>query len=90
MGATHQVKKFSVEDVTIGKDTIYGKLPVIGGVVGIAGIGGAYALGQENSQFYFSYLTAFMYFLSIALGGLFFVLIQFAQRAGWSGRSATC
>ena len=84
MGATHEIKKFSIEDVTIGKDTIFGKLPVIGGVLGVVGIGGAYALGQENSQFYFSYLTAFMYFLSIALGALFFVLIQFATRAGWS------
>ena len=30
MGATHQVKKFSVEDVTIGKDTIYGSFPSSG------------------------------------------------------------
>jgi len=33
---------------------------------------------------YFSYLTSYMFWLSIALGGLFFVIIQHATRAGWS------
>lgn len=84
MSGSHHVKTIDVADVTLSKDSFIGKLPLLGGIVGIAGIGGAYALGQENSQFYFSYLTAFSYFLSIALGGLFFVLIQFATRAGWS------
>ena len=84
MGAAHHTKSINVDDVKFSKDSLIAKLPVIGGVLGLAGIGGAYALGQENSQFYFSYLTAFAYFLSIALGGLFFVLIQFATRAGWS------
>ncbi|MEM6369679.1 MAG: quinol:cytochrome C oxidoreductase [Myxococcota bacterium] len=38
----------------------------------------------ELTRFSFSYLTAFMYGLSLALGGLFFVLVQFLARAGWS------
>jgi hypothetical protein len=84
VGAAHHTKSINVDDVKFTKDSVIAKLPVIGGIVGLAGIGGAYALGQENHQFYFSYLTAFAYFLSIALGGLFFVLIQFATRAGWS------
>jgi hypothetical protein len=41
-------------------------------------------MGDEPRQFYFSWLTAFAFFLSIALGGLFFVLLQHAVRAGWS------
>ena len=45
------------------------------------GHGGHHA---ELTRFSFSYLTAFMYGLSLALGGLFFVLIQFLARAGWS------
>lgn len=35
-------------------------------------------------HFFFAYLTNFAFFLSIALGGLFFVLIQHVTRAGWS------
>ncbi len=40
--------------------------------------------GDHFRRFYFSYLTSFMYFLSLGLGALFFVLIQFLARVGWS------
>jgi hypothetical protein len=40
--------------------------------------------GIFSAQFSFSYLVAYVFWLSIALGGLFFVLVQFAARAGWS------
>lgn len=36
------------------------------------------------ARFHFSFLTAFMWGLSIALGGLFFVIVQFLAKAGWS------
>lgn len=36
------------------------------------------------TQFLKSYLVSFAYFLSLALGALFFVLIQHVTRAGWS------
>ena len=84
MSATHHRTTLDAAEVTIGKDSILHKLPVIGVVAGIAGIGGAYALGQENHQFFFSYLTAFAFVLSIALGALFFVMVQFAARGAWS------
>ena len=45
--------------------------------------GEAHGHGPKN-RFYYSYLTAYMYGLSLALGGLFFVLIQFLVKAGWS------
>ena len=52
-------------------------------VVGIAvSIGGIFM--GEKAQGLHSYLTAYMYFLSIALGGLFFVMLQHLTRAGWS------
>jgi hypothetical protein len=35
-------------------------------------------------QFFFSYLVAYLFFISVGLGGLIFVLIQFVTRAGWS------
>ncbi len=35
-------------------------------------------------HFYFAYLTSYCFFLSLSLGGLFFVLLQHVTRAGWS------
>jgi hypothetical protein len=35
-------------------------------------------------HFFFSYLVAFCFFLSISLGALFFVAVQHLSRAGWS------
>ena len=35
-------------------------------------------------QFWFSYLVGYMFTLSLALGGLLFVMIQHITRAGWS------
>ena len=54
------------------------------------GIGGLGVLGciasylRNPHQFFFSYLSVFMMFLTLTLGALFFVLIQFLVRAGWS------
>ena len=43
------------------------------------------ALGGHGSHdFFSSYLVSFSYFLSISLGAMFFVLIQFLTKAGWS------
>ena len=38
----------------------------------------------DGTQFYFSYLVAYMFTLSLALGALFFVMVQHVTRAGWS------
>lgn len=38
----------------------------------------------DAEQFLFSYLASYMFVLSLALGALFFVLIQHLTRAGWS------
>jgi len=52
-------------------------------VVGIAVMAGGYFMGGKDHSNH-SYLTSFMFYLSIALGGLFFVLLQHLTRAGWS------
>ena len=55
---------------------------------GIAGLGLAVALAAATDggwdRFYPSYLAAFVFYLSLCLGALFFVLIQHVTRAGWS------
>ena len=35
-------------------------------------------------RFFLSYLVAFVFVLTLALGGMFFVLLQHVTRAGWS------
>ena len=71
--------------LTLPAGHIWGKLPVVCGVLGVAFVAATFALGQSDTrQLAFSWLVAFMYFLSLALGGLFFVIVQFAARAGWS------
>ena len=40
--------------------------------------------GDKLAYFFHAYLVAFCFYLSISLGGLFFVALQHASRAGWS------
>ena len=57
-------------------------------VVGGVGLAAALGLGLLAEagirRFLFSYLIGFAFFLSIALGGLLFVMVQHLTRAGWS------
>lgn len=55
------------------------------------GTGGILALAvsawiglHDPKQFAYSYLVSWLFYVSLALGALFFVLVQFAVRAGWS------
>ncbi len=64
------------------------RLPRIGLAMAVVGLGGALALGLASPaarpQLWHSWLVASLFALSIALGGLFFVLVQHATQAGWS------
>ncbi len=61
-------------------------LPMIAGAVGLIALGASFAIGGglHGKQVAFSYLTGFVYWLTIALGGLFFVLLHYLARSGWS------
>ena len=55
------------------------------GVLGLAASGLLFVVSDDGGvRFYTSYLTSYVYFLTLGIGALFFVLIQFATRAGWS------
>ncbi|MCA8943808.1 MAG: quinol:cytochrome C oxidoreductase [Planctomycetes bacterium] len=54
----------------------------VGAIATIVGI--ALAMFDGTGGGYFAYLVAYMFTLSIALGALFFVLVQHITRAGWS------
>ena len=74
------------EQVNIADDSPWKKLPMIFGVIGVLGLVAGFMLGvggKDPAKFWSSYLTAVMWGMSIALGGLFFVLVQHAARAGW-------
>jgi hypothetical protein len=63
----------------------WNRLPLLGLVLGGIGLLASLALGaRDPEQFYFSWLVAFTFFLSIALGGLFFVLLHYVTGARWS------
>lgn len=58
--------------------TIYAVMMFLG-VVGFA-----VTLMTDPVRAWYAYLTAFFYFVSLALGGLFFTAIQHVTKAGWS------
>ena len=64
------------------------RLPMIGLVLAVVGLGGSLALGLASEaarrQLWHSWLVGALFALSIALGGLFFVLVHHATQAGWS------
>jgi hypothetical protein len=62
----------------------WNRIPVIGAGGALLGAVGCAILGAANpKQFFFSWLVSFLFFVSLALGGLFFVLIQYASQGGW-------
>lgn len=81
-------------DIHLDERSLYiGKLAnkpmMLGLALGIVGLGVGCVLGLTgdaamHKHFYHSYLFAFMFAISIALGALFFVLLQHLTRAGWS------
>lgn len=85
----HHAPALELDKIRIPEGHALRKAPTIAFVVSAVGIVACAALsmmggGETARQFYFSWLVAFMFFLSIALGGLFFVLVQHVVRAGWS------
>jgi len=54
------------------------------GVLGLVGSALIGWFGDDPGEFWRSYLTAFLFVLSISLGGLFFTILHYLTRAGWS------
>jgi hypothetical protein len=72
------------EQATIPPGHAWNRLPLIGAGGAVLGVLGCAILGAGNPrQFFFSWLVAFLFFLSLAVGALFFVLIQYATQGGW-------
>src|SRR4249920_3027656 len=73
------------EQVAIPPGHPWNRLPMRAAVVALLGAVACAILGPANpKQFFFSWLVSFLFFVSLALGALFFVLIQYASQGGWS------
>jgi hypothetical protein len=60
------------------------RLPAAAGACAVVGGAACAVLGAADpKQFVFSWLVSFLFFLGLALGALFFVLIQYATQGGW-------
>lgn len=77
---SHSISKPT--DITLPSTSLWTKLPMLGGLVGVVGLGATLAGGERGM---FSYLWAFSAFLALALGGLGLVIIDHITKAAWSG-----
>ena len=84
MTSEHNTPELRPEQATIPAGHSWNRIPVIAGAIALLGAVACAILGAANpKQFFFSWLVAFLFFQSLALGGLFFVLIQYASQGGW-------
>jgi hypothetical protein len=84
MTSHHDRVDVSPEQATIPPGHSWNRLPLIGAVLAVLGAVACAILGPGNpKQFFFSWLVSFLFFLSLAIGALFFVLIQYAAQGGW-------
>ncbi len=60
----------------------FGKIALIAGIFGLGASIAGFAM--DRNQFFFSYLTAFAFWTTIGLGGLFLTMIQHLTGAYWS------
>jgi hypothetical protein len=62
----------------------WARLPAAGAACAALGAAACALLGAgDPRQFFFSWLVSWLFFLSLGLGALFFVLIQYATQGGW-------
>src|SRR5688500_6020502 len=74
----------TADQATIPPGHSWNRLPIAGAAAAVVGAIACAVLGAANPKhFFYSWLVSFLFFCSLALGGLFFVLIQYASQGGW-------
>ena len=85
MSGNHHKVTLTKENASVPHDHLFAKLPLAGSAIGLISLLVACMLCRSNTEyFFFSFHVWWLFFLSIAIGAVFFVLIQFATKAGWS------
>ena len=86
MAATHREPQISADQATLPQGHLLDRMrmPLLGGGAVLLLASLVWGFSGASQQFWFSYLTALLFYFSIGLGCLFFVLVSFASRAGWS------
>jgi len=80
----HGAKKIQPDEFLLPPGSRWQRLPVVAGMLGSIGVATSFTLrGANPGQFYHSWLVAFLFFLSITLGAIFFVMAHFATKAAW-------
>jgi hypothetical protein len=69
--------------VSVPEGSALGRLPLVSLGIGLVAAIASFALGAGERQLWFSWLVAFFFCLTLALGALFFILVHFATKAGW-------
>jgi len=81
---SHGPRIIDASQMNLPAGSLWRRLPLIGAVAAVIGIATSLVLrGNDEKQFFYSWLVAFLYFMSVGLGALFFVLIQYATKSGW-------
>ncbi|MCB9507084.1 MAG: quinol:cytochrome C oxidoreductase [Myxococcales bacterium] len=81
--SAHHTPSIAAADVTLPSGSLIRKLPILAGLVGVAGIATALLSHAEHGANLWAYLIACAFFLSIGLGATFFVVIFYLSRGGW-------
>lgn len=74
--------KFDAQTYRLTDKGNFGNITLIIGIIGL--VLSFIGWFTDSRQFYFSYLTAFVFWTTIALGGLFFVMLHHLVSAQWS------
>lgn len=85
MSATHAHTP-TADEVRLPAGSLWTRMPIAGGLLAFLGLvlSLAFGFGGHRQEMAFGMLIGMTYFGTIAMGGMFFVLIQFATKAGWS------
>ncbi len=80
----HEIKKPT--DITIPSTSLFAKLPLLGGVMAVVGLGATLgaAFGEQRDRAMFSYLWAFELYLGLGLAAMGWLLIDHVVRSSWS------
>jgi hypothetical protein len=74
--------KFNANTYTFTDPGRFGRIMAIAGVVGVLATAAGYFVDAD--QFFFSWLVAFSFWVTLAIGGLFMVMVHHLTGATWS------